>query len=102
MFYINKLQNDHINLSVINSGLIINPCFPFIGASPDDIIHCDCCGTGVLEIKCPYSITQNKQIENLACILNGKLKKTPISLSDTNTYAFMCVQVWRFYYMVTK
>jgi len=75
-FYSEKLKNDHIHFSVVNSGLIINPCFPFIGASPDGITNCDCCGTGVLEIKCPYSLTQNKKIENLDCILNGKLKKT--------------------------
>ena len=26
-----------------------------MGASPDGIINCACCGYGVLEIKCPYS-----------------------------------------------
>ena len=28
---------------------------PIIAASPDGIVTCDCCGVGVLEIKCPYS-----------------------------------------------
>jgi len=40
---------------VSNSGLVINPQWPYIGASPDGIVECDCCGKGVLEIKCPYS-----------------------------------------------
>ena len=27
---------------------------PYIGASPDAIVTCDCCGKGIVEIKCPY------------------------------------------------
>lgn len=33
---------------------MINQAYPHLGASPDGIILCDCCGTGCLEIKCPY------------------------------------------------
>ena len=33
---------------------MINPDYPHIGASPDGIVMCDCCGLGILEIKCPY------------------------------------------------
>jgi len=40
---------------VSNSVLVINPQWPFIGACPDGIVECNCCGKGVLEIKCPYS-----------------------------------------------
>ena len=36
------------------SGLIIDASKPHLGASPDGILQCKCCGTGVLEIKCPY------------------------------------------------
>ena len=31
---------------------------PFLGASPDGIISCVCCGKGVLEVKCPFSIKE--------------------------------------------
>ncbi len=37
------------------SGLIINTSYPHMGASPDGLINCDCCGKGVIEIKCPYT-----------------------------------------------
>ena len=30
------------------------PKWPHLGASPDGIVECSCCGKGVLEIKCPY------------------------------------------------
>ena len=39
---------------ITDSGLVINPKFPHLGASPDGLIACDCCGLGCLEIKCPY------------------------------------------------
>jgi len=44
----------HDNLQVLDSGLVLNPEWPFIGASPDGVIQCSCCGRRVLEIKCPY------------------------------------------------
>lgn len=43
--YVDKLKNDHINFSVTDSGLVINPNISFIGAaSPDGIVYCDSCG----------------------------------------------------------
>ncbi len=41
----------------------------YIGASPDGIINCTCCGTGVLEVKCPYS-HQGERISE--CAANDK------------------------------
>ena len=38
------------------TGVVDNPIFPHLGASPDGLIPCDCCGKGLLEIKCPYSV----------------------------------------------
>ena len=52
--YVKKVKEEHTNLTVHDSGLLINPNWPFIGASPDGIVSCACCGKGTLEIKCPY------------------------------------------------
>ena len=50
-----KLQEKkHINFSISMSGFVLNPKWPHLGASPDGFIQCDCCGKGVVEIKCPY------------------------------------------------
>ena len=35
--------------------LCVHPDFPYLGASPDGVVECDCCGRGVIEIKCPFS-----------------------------------------------
>ena len=31
-------------------------CYNFSGASPDGIVQCGCCGAGLTEVKCPYSV----------------------------------------------
>jgi len=52
--YEKVVKSNHTNLHVKECGLFINPKWPFVGASPDGIITCDCCPKGVLEIKCPF------------------------------------------------
>ena len=50
-----KQQSDsHPGFNCSAMGLVINPKYPHLGASPDGRITCDCCGMGILEIKCPY------------------------------------------------
>ena len=53
--YVKTLAKDHENFKVARNGIVVDPAYPFFGASPDAIIICDCCGKGVLEIKCPFT-----------------------------------------------
>ena len=57
--YYNTSKSKHNNLCLTESGLVISSQWPFIGASPDGVINCTCCGQGVLEIKCPYCHREN-------------------------------------------
>ena len=50
-----KHKNEHVNIDVMDCGLHICEDKPFIAASPDGIVECDCCGQSVVEIKCPYN-----------------------------------------------
>ena len=52
--YEKKMKEFHKGFDVSDSGFIINPKWPFVGATPDGNVACTCCGRGVLEIKCPY------------------------------------------------
>ncbi|XP_019861952.1 PREDICTED: uncharacterized protein LOC109590481 [Amphimedon queenslandica] len=52
--YIDTMSDGHCNISFMPAGLHVNPDFPHLGASPDGIIECDCCGDGLIEIKCPF------------------------------------------------
>ncbi len=50
-----KPANIIIKMNVSDRGLCVHPDFPYFGASPDGVVECDCCGRGVIEIKCPFS-----------------------------------------------
>ncbi|CAC5361531.1 unnamed protein product [Mytilus coruscus] len=52
--YINTMSKTHINFQWHDSGLLINPKYPFMGASPDGRVSCDCFEDILVEIKCPY------------------------------------------------
>ena len=50
---------------------------PFLSVSPDQETSCDCCGCGIIEIKCLYSICETKPtVENLNYLheVNGFVK----------------------------
>ena len=53
--YVNAVRADHTSFAIRSTGLHLNPDYPHLGASPDGLIFCSCCGNGLLEIKCPYS-----------------------------------------------
>ena len=42
--YVDVVSKEHQNFSMKTSRLIINPCWPHMGASPDGIDECSCCG----------------------------------------------------------
>lgn len=53
--YRKQLEMVHSQFEVESSGLLVNPLAPHLGASADGFVSCECCGLGVLEIKCPFS-----------------------------------------------
>ena len=42
------MQDDHLNVTVSDRRLIIDPKYPHLGASPDGHVKCSCCGDGVI------------------------------------------------------
>ena len=53
--YIKSQRTQHRKLTVTEGGLFVSETTIFLGASPDGVVSCQCCGEGVLEIKCPFS-----------------------------------------------
>ena len=45
---------DHNDVDCKPSGLVVNPKYPFLGASPDGYVTCSCHGKSLIEVKCPY------------------------------------------------
>ena len=52
--YVTMRRETHTNLVLEESGLCISTQYPFLGASPDSLVICDCCDKGCVEVKCPY------------------------------------------------
>ena len=50
-----QMQAKHENFLASDSGFHVNPKWPFLGASPDGLVTCDCCGGGICEIKVAYT-----------------------------------------------
>ena len=97
--YFKSTVKDHSKLEVIDSGLVLNPKWPHIGASPDGIVWCECCGRGALEIKCPYchqgeSIDKAATYDKTFCLkkIDGSLNldKTHAYYYQVQTQMFVC------------
>ena len=82
--------SNHDQLVVTDCGLVINPQWPYMGASPDGIIECKCCGKGVLEVKCPYSHREESVLspalnDNKFCL---KMDNGELHLSHEHAYYY--------------
>ena len=60
--YKNQLQTMHSNVHISKTGLMISQEHPFLGASADGIGSCDCHGNFLIEIKCPYTLREKKNV----------------------------------------
>lgn len=52
--YETEMRKTRTNVNLKAVGLTVKADKPYLAASPDGVFSCDCCGTGLLEIKCPY------------------------------------------------
>ena len=82
---LNLMEELHQSFSSNECGFFISLTVPCIGASPDALISCNCCGNDCLEIKCPFDSREKFVFEILGCddsyleedVKNGiKLKTT--------------------------
>ena len=44
-------RGQHEGMKVSKCGFFISTDQPFVGASPDAIVECSCCGAGICEVK---------------------------------------------------
>ena len=63
-YKVHQQRLGHKNVQVQKCGLVVLSEKTYIGASPDGRITCDCCGSGVLEVKCPISIAHQDPNEH--------------------------------------
>ena len=53
--YFKKLNHKHCDLLLKESGLVVNPLWPFLDASPDSVQYCKCHPKTLVEIKGLFS-----------------------------------------------
>ena len=83
--YINAIKQKHRDFTLTPAGLHIKRDNPFLGASPDGLVSCTCCGSGVLELKCPYKYRDglNGCLDDPSFCMDGALE-----LKHTHPYFF--------------
>ena len=62
--YIQECTQHPKNLNISDAALFVSLERPYIGASPDAIVTCDCCGKGTVEIKCPFCYKEGLPDDN--------------------------------------
>ena len=72
--YRDMMISNHINFHLKDSGFHISIERPYLGASPDALVFCDCCGDGCLEIKCPY-VNRECDIDEISTVPESCLQK---------------------------
>ena len=74
----------HVNLKVQTCGLFIHSSRPYLCATPDRLVECECCGSCLLEVKCPLSSAgMNPKDFNLPYLISGD---SGLSLSRNHKY----------------
>lgn len=86
-----KALVSHKDCRISKCGLYILKNKPYIGASPDGLMTCSCCGTVVLEIKCPFSIRDNSISETFAQTNFLELVDGKITLKKSHSYYYQII-----------
>lgn len=84
------MESHQTNLTVKKGGLVINPQYPWLGASPDGITPCGCHEMGMLEVKAPSSLQNSTLMEkskedNTFCLQEVESK---LSLKKAHQYFY--------------
>lgn len=80
-----------MNLTVSKVGFTIHSDFPHFGATPDGLLSCNCCGEGVLEIKCPFLCREQafvKSSENSPSFCLDVMEDGTFKLKKQHSYYF--------------
>ncbi|KAH9379209.1 hypothetical protein HPB48_018697 [Haemaphysalis longicornis] len=75
------------HVTVLHCGLLVNPAFPWLGASPHRLVFDPAEESyGVLEIKCPYTLRDKKGEQLANCCFCSELTENGIRLKRDEYY----------------
>lgn len=64
--YKSEMVTKHAEFEIQPCGFFVDAKAPYVGATPDGLVSCACCGKGVLEIKCPLCAKDADSLSELA------------------------------------
>lgn len=79
-------KQNHINLKLAKRGLVLSAKSSYMGASPDGLRTCDCCGKVLMEIKCPYSARSKGPSEFSKALPYFKTQDDLVSINHNHPY----------------
>ena len=83
--YIKVFEKEHKDTSYRECGFFLDERKQYLGAFPDLVIECSCCGKGVLEIQCPYPIANEiPSPENLSYLIHASNEQ--VTLNQNHQY----------------
>ena len=89
-----EFKRTHLNFNCNDIGVVLFKKYPYLGASPDLIVKCTCCGKGVVETKCPSSIAGEKPSNKI--IADWKLqRRVTADLKKTVHIFIKCTAKWQ-------
>ena len=87
--YCTEMEKHHTKFNAFCGGLVVSREYQFIAATPDGIRQCDCCGDGVVEIKCPYC-TKDTDADLATFLEEGELPPTHQYYYQVQTQMLAC------------
>ena len=80
----------HKNFELQSIGLVISDKTPWLAASPDGCVFCTCCGFGVVEVKCPYSMKDKPLIDEIKAgnFYVGRKSDSSFYLEESHEYFY--------------
>ena len=88
--FINKMTEEelHINLDVDECGLFISEEKPFMAATSDGIVQCDCCKPHFLEIKYPFFHRKDRLDQEFPNFYLVKSEDDKLQLNKSHEYYY--------------
>lgn len=83
-------KGSHKGARIHKCGLFLAKNAPFLGASPDRIIECSCCGRSCLEVKCPFSIRHTTPTDSSIKISFLTTHTGKLALNKNHKYYTQC------------
>ena len=92
--FLKMAKQSHTSIQVKSCGLMIKSSASYLDASPDGIVEYNCCGRGVLEVKCLYQCKErsfkDSSTDSTFCLesINDTNASLPFGLRKNHSYYY--------------